>query len=334
MKKLLKRLLLSRIGDYVLSDPRLEAKIHECMLSDPRLGAQIREGTLGDPQLGAKIRECTLGDPHLAAKFYPYAPERSMYLLPKTSGDGLGAAELPVPPRELRWYPFDTPEQFLAWGRKQVEEMKSILGAAGFTLEPRHRVLDFGCGDGVLIRWFQDLAQAGEAWGVDINGERMVWCQQHLSPPLKFATTTSFPHLPFEDCYFDLVYATSVFTHIADLAEAWLLEVRRIVRPGGKLYLTVHDSQTVDWLLNKYPDYSLSATLRSFDEQNHFRTSGFAMVVVDRTPGEGNPGQAQVFYDLDYLRRHWGNYLKILSITPGVYDHQTAVLLEKHQSTT
>jgi len=46
----------------------------------------------------------------------------------------------------------------------------------------------------------------------------MLWCQQRMSPLFKFATTTSFPHLPFEDGYFDFVYAGSVFTHITDLA--------------------------------------------------------------------------------------------------------------------
>lgn len=78
-----------------------------------------------------------------------------------------------------------------------------------------------------MIRWLTKEAKAGEVWGVDIAGSHILWCQQNLPAPFKFATTTSFPHLPFEDNYFDLIYAGSVFTHIADLAESWLLELRQ-----------------------------------------------------------------------------------------------------------
>ena len=50
---------------------------------------------------------------------------------------------------------------------------------------------------------------------------------------MNFATVTTAPHLPFADGYFDFAYCSSVFTHISDLADAWLLELRRIVRSGG-----------------------------------------------------------------------------------------------------
>jgi SAM-dependent methyltransferase len=51
-----------------------------------------------------------------------------------------------------------------------------------------------------------------------------------LNPPLPFA----------EDNSFDLVYAFSVFTHIpAEHQEAWLLEMKRILKPGGFLVCTV-----------------------------------------------------------------------------------------------
>jgi len=211
--------------------------------------------------------------------------------------------------------------------------MERILRASDFTLKPESRVLDFGCADGCMIRWWLNLTRTGEVWGVDINGTAILWCQQNLSPPFKFALTTSFPHLPFEDCYFDLIYAGSVFTHIADLDDAWLLELRRLVRPGGKLYLTVHDNTTIDYVFNRHRNdpgiQGLLRMLREFDEANHFTSSNFSFFTMNRTPGEGSEGQAQVFYDADYLRTHWGKYLKVLSLTPEAYGYQTAVLLEK-----
>lgn len=206
--------------------------------------------------------------------------------------------------------------------------MKSLLEEGGFSLTPQSRVLDFGCGDGMMTRVLYDLAQSSEVWGVDINATKMVWCQQHLSPPFKFATTTSFPHLPFGDSYFDLIYAGSVFTHIDDLAEAWLLELKRIVRPGGRLYLTVHDKHTIDIIYRtKHPLYPV---VKAFEEESRFTAIDFAMFSIGRTPGAGDQkGQVQVFYDIDYLCKHWGNYLKVVSVTPEAYGYQTAVVLEK-----
>jgi ubiquinone/menaquinone biosynthesis C-methylase UbiE len=112
--------------------------------------------------------------------------------------------------------------------------MKKILGSVGFRIQDGNRVLDLGCASGRMIRWLNDFAEQCKIWGVDISAEHIIWCQQRLSPPFNFATITTAPHLPFEDRYFDLIFAGSVFTHIADLADAWLLELKRIVKPGGE----------------------------------------------------------------------------------------------------
>jgi SAM-dependent methyltransferase len=268
-----------------------------------------------------------LHNPYLAAKLYPHEAGRRAYLVLKAPRAGRGpGAELPVPPRELRFNGVP-PEQYLAEGRELVDRMKGVLQGADSPLRPGHRVLDFGCSDGQMVRWLGDLAEAGEVWGVDISGRHMIWCQQHLSPPFKFATTTTCPHLPFEDRHFDFVYAGSVFTHIPDLAEAWLLELRRILRPGGKLYVTVRDRHTIGLLLKG--GGRLAELLRAFDRGSGCLTADFAMFTVDRAPGWGVAGHAQVFYDIDYLCRHWGNYFKVVSVTLEAYRYQTAVLLEK-----
>jgi len=234
--------------------------------------------------------------------------------------------------RTYRFMVFSNPasgkeQQYLDWGQTVVEKMKTILGAAGFSLGASSKVLDFGCASGIMIRCLREVAETGEVWGVDISGEHILWCQQHLSPPFKFATNTTFPHLPFEDRYFDLIYAGSVFTHIADLAESWLLELKRILRPGGKLYLTVLDKHSIELLLD--PDYSrrmgqarMTQLLGQVEEQLHFKKADFAVLTVERT-------QANVFYDLDFLCRHWGNYLRVVSATPEAYGYQTAIVLER-----
>jgi hypothetical protein len=45
------------------------------------------------------------------------------------------------------------------------------------------------------------------------------------------------------------------------------------------------------------------------------------------TIGRGH--QSQVFYDIDYLRHHWENFLDVISVTQDAYGDQTAVVLKK-----
>jgi len=290
-----------------------------------RIDPQILEG------FRHQVIESILSAPHLAAKFYPYQPRQRSYVVPR-SGPSSPAADTapPIPPRDL-WLGYaKTPEQYLANGEQRAKQTREILVTTGFNLNPGARILDFGCASGIMLRWFRDVAESGEAWGVDIAGTAMVWCQQNLSPPFKFATTTSFPYLPFEDRYFDLIYAGSVFTHIADLAEAWLLELKRITRPGGRLFLTVHDNESIKCILEEHATPALYQPLRDFQEETQFQSSGFSMFSINRTPGAGIAGEAQVFYDRDYLQRHWGNYLRVIMTVPRVWGGKlTAVILER-----
>jgi SAM-dependent methyltransferase len=279
------------------------------------------------PSLAARIDARVAANPALAAKYDPYQERHSSYLVPLATTDGAHSADLPIPPREL-WMCFETTaDEYMSSGRTHVEAMRKILAASGFAFESGRRVLDFGCAAGRMIRWLREEADACEIWGADIQARHVLWCQQHLNPPFHFVTTTTIPHLPFPDGYFDLVYAGSVFSHIADLADAWLLELKRILAPRGMLYVTVHDRHSIELILN-FPDdhrlHFLKERLLAFDQGTSFLKHGFAMVTLGRTPHG-----AQVFYDVEHLRKTWGRTFKVRSITPEAYLYQSAVLLEK-----
>jgi hypothetical protein len=71
-----------------------------------------------------------------------------------------------------------------------------------------------------------------------------------------------------------------VFTHIDDLADAWLLELKRILRPGGRLYITVLDKNSLQSLINRYSDYPFGRFVRSCDEQYAITTLDFKMLTL------------------------------------------------------
>ncbi len=252
--------------------------------------------------------------------FFPYRRSSYAYVIPKTAAhNDAPGRQLPAPPEGL-WLGYGkTIDEWLESGRRHVDKMRGILADSGCSLEPGSRVLELGCAAARMTRWLQDVAEQGEVWGTDISGEHIVWCKQNLSPPFHFLITTTTPHLPFGDNYFDLIYAGSVFTHIDDLADAWLLEVRRILKSGGRLYITIHDNDTIRILSEE--DHDLSKTL--FCRKDFFVNNDYSMFTIGRFM------RSQVFYDIDYLKRTLKPFFDVVSVTPAAYGFQTGVLLRK-----
>lgn len=176
-----------------------------------------------------------------------------------------------------------------------------------------------------MIRHLEPLAATCEIWGTDISSEHIQWCKRNLSPPFRFATTTKIPHLPFADGSFRFIYCGSVFTHIDDLADAWLLELRRILAPDGRLYVTIHDNRTVELMEeasrggSKEQHWLRWVQARRVYQQ--FKRS-FDVIVI------GRDNLSQVFYDRDYFCRMAAQAFDLASVTAEAYFYQTAVLLK------
>ena len=281
-----------------------------------------------DQELTARLQGCDRR--YVTATFNPMAGNQDTHVLSNASdcisvNDGTG---LPLPPESyLRG---DSQERFLNTGRENCSRMRRMFEDAGTPFLANDRILDFGCGPGRMIRWLYDIAPQCEVWGVDVHEASIKWLQRHFTPPFSFCTSTTHPHLPFEDNYFDHIYAGSVFTHIYDLTDAWLLELRRILRPGGRLYLTAHDNETIRIWLDEYPDTEVAAQLRRLDKATKVLSSDFAMFAVDRRSPDG--WRLQVFHDRDYLCSHLKAYYTLLAVAPRNYGFQTAFLVEKKRN--
>ncbi|MEO8446318.1 MAG: class I SAM-dependent methyltransferase [bacterium] len=267
--------------------------------------------------------ESKIQKPIIPVLYFPYLHDTPSYIIPQNKVEQEVCEQgLPIPPHSL-WLGYgSTKDDYLEPGKKQVNVMMKLLKSHGFDLSGEKKILDLGCGAGRMIRWLKPLSGESEIWGTDISSEHIYWANKYLNPPFNFATTTTVPHLPFEDRYFDLIYAGSVFTHIDDLAESWLLEVKRILKDDGFLYLTIHDKGTFD-LINSKPVWKDSFISQMLNENRQFVNENFDVFVMMRGPA------SQVFYDIDYFKKSVKNIFEVLSVNPGSYGYQTGVVLKR-----
>jgi SAM-dependent methyltransferase len=101
-------------------------------------------------------------------------------------------------------------------------------------------VLDFGCGDNTDLA--PHRAPGREVWGADFQAH------PSLAHPEQFRLLAPDGTVPFPDGSFDLIGARWVLEHVR-CPEAFLAEVRRLLRPGGRFVaLTINAAHYVTGL--------------------------------------------------------------------------------------
>jgi SAM-dependent methyltransferase len=137
--------------------------------------------------------------------------------------------------------------EFLRIGQGCASLIRQRVQDMGIEIASVHRVLDFGCGCGRTIAWFLRDSEA-EFHGTDVDCEAVDWCKTHLGGG-NFVANAAAPPLPYPDEYFDVVYCVSVFTHLNEsMQDLWIEELRRVLKPGGVLVLTVHGKNATEGL--------------------------------------------------------------------------------------
>ncbi len=101
------------------------------------------------------------------------------------------------------------------------------------------------------------------------------------------------------------------------------MELRRTLRPGGRLYITVHDRVTIERMKEWHQDNWLVRFLHSCPEYEQYCRSDFGMFTIGRSVG------SQVFYDVDYLSQRLKPFFRTLAVNVGAYGHQTGILFER-----
>lgn len=155
----------------------------------------------------------------------------------------------PAPPARLIFLIIGTPWLSEYWnsGIAIVENLLFHFSKNDLSQKKFSKILDFGCGCGRLTRHLTRFNNAA-LYGSDYNPELITWCNANLTLG-KFSTNKLEPPLQYQDNFFDLVIARSVFTHLGnDLQIQWINELYRVLAPGGILYFTTHGNFLAQFL--------------------------------------------------------------------------------------
>jgi ubiquinone/menaquinone biosynthesis C-methylase UbiE len=124
--------------------------------------------------------------------------------------------------------------------------------------------LDLGCGDGLLT----GELSATVVVGADVSPVALSRARERLPEAVDLVELEPGEDLPFADNQFELVLCAETLEHVQDV-QRLLSEVRRVLRPGGRLAVTT-PAHTV---LMRPPD-PLSPHLRFFTRRTLRRLLG------------------------------------------------------------
>jgi SAM-dependent methyltransferase len=137
-----------------------------------------------------------------------------------------------------------------------------------FAPQLKGRMMDFGCG----LKPYADLFSVDEYIGVDYQAEGETYHQEKVDVFYDGKT------LPFPDDHFDSIFSSEVFEHIFNLPEI-MLELKRVLKPGGKILITCPFSFGEHEVPSDYARYT------SFAVKHMFTSNGFNIVAFEKTGG-------------------------------------------------
>lgn len=210
--------------------------------------------------------------------------------------------------------------------------IKDYYGQHRGSLQPGSVFFELGCATGRVLRHplFQDPGL--KILGCDLNARHVDWVQKFLPQKARVFQNSAYPCLPLPDNSIDLGVACSVFTHIDDMESSWLMELRRIMKPGALFFITFMSEKF--WMkCGSHPAWSWNVdTFLKLNCEIQLTRESFASPMPQPKVVLAWPHAVYntvVFHHTDYVRRVWGRYLDIMDILEAPFDFQDLAILAK-----
>ena len=208
-----------------------------------------------------------------------------------------------------------------------LRDMRNLLQCARQYRQKINTYLDVGCASGRVLRHFAINSEIGRTIGCDINRRHVEWILNFLPRKIEVCQNTSIPTLPFEDDSVDLLSAFSVFTHIENFDIAWMMELKRILRPGGIAWITFLSEQLWSNMKETSTLYKSWSNHPEFVEQHRRQNKEFDSMVFRRRTDRSY--SSVVFYNTEFLSDRWGRFLNVLEVRRQVPTYQDVMILQK-----
>ncbi|MDF1548083.1 MAG: class I SAM-dependent methyltransferase [Bacteroidales bacterium] len=128
-------------------------------------------------------------------------------------------------------------------------------------------LLDFGCGD----KPYKSLFNKVEKYiGLDIENEAHSHEKEEIDVYYDGRT------IPFNNGHFDVVFSSEVFEHVFDI-ENVINEIHRVIKPGGKLFITVPFTWNEHEIPNDFGRYT------SFGIRHLLEKNGFEIISLEKS---------------------------------------------------
>jgi ubiquinone/menaquinone biosynthesis C-methylase UbiE len=173
----------------------------------------------------------------------------------------------------------------LMFTSEDFERLSHVV--AGLVVKPGWRVLDLGCGTGILFDLLRRrIGDTGLLVGVDFSIEMAEKAHRNFPFPNVCVVDADASMLPFQNSTFDMAVAFSAFPHFTDQQRA-LDEAHRVLKPGATLNL-IHLLSSKELAdvhrrvggVVAHDTLPTGETLRAMFVQSHF-----AQVAIEDHPG-------------------------------------------------
>jgi len=216
-------------------------------------------------------------------------------------------------------------------------EVRDYCGSYGRVGLPESDVLDFGFGWGRHLRLFLKDVPPERLCGIDVD-EVLVDNAKWTLPGIRFEASGALPPATLDDSSLDLVYAYSVFSHLAEHAhQAWVTELHRLLRPGGLLVVTTWRKSFIDYceaVRREGPESDWHESLAScFTDVQASKDAYDGGAFLFCATGAAPPRDASFYGDAvvspKYVRATWAGRFEIVDFVEDRLENDQAIVVAR-----